>query len=418
MNNQKNQVIERTLGTNWNDNNIKTLITWNSIAAFNIEALEDSIILYQSIIRWNIILGLIMSTTSGALSATRFGFESNVLLGLIFNSLFTFMAFSITIFTGGIKVYQIQEKLEKFIKVKQEWINFSLTIASEFQLPLYERQDALLLIKKHKSKYLDLLKIDNEIPPKIKKNVTKRLNKWNKDNYNNEMKIYTVDKLSEVIYEINNDVKRDKELYNLTELQNDITIIKMDILDKIPNSYFDKHEYIELTDDYLYCISIDDLKKIKLDILMLKKKLWKEFKINDINNLELGYNKNYNHEIYNNYEPSHNSDPENNSEPITANNSEPLVANNTEPLVVNNSEPITSNNSEPIVSNNSEPLASNNSEPITANNSEPIIDNNIELIVANNSEPIIDNNIELIVANNSEPIIDNNSEPIASNTNN
>ena len=34
----------------WSENNIKTLIQWNCIAAYNIEVLDMSIIWYQSII--------------------------------------------------------------------------------------------------------------------------------------------------------------------------------------------------------------------------------------------------------------------------------------------------------------------------------------------------------------------------------
>ena len=130
----------------WTENNIKTLVQWNCIAAYNIEVLEMSITWYQSIMRWNVIFGLIMSTTSGAISASRFGASSNNNVVLIFNYIFTFMAFSIAVFTGAIKIYQIQENLEIFIRIKQEWINFSTLLVSEFQLPVSERQDAVILI--------------------------------------------------------------------------------------------------------------------------------------------------------------------------------------------------------------------------------------------------------------------------------
>ena len=107
-------------GKTWTSENIDTLIQWNLIAAYNIATLELSIMHYQKIMRYNVIFGLILSTASGALSAARFGLDSYQQLGIIFNALFTFMAFSITIFTGGIKVYQIQENLEIFIRIKQE----------------------------------------------------------------------------------------------------------------------------------------------------------------------------------------------------------------------------------------------------------------------------------------------------------
>jgi hypothetical protein len=163
----------------WTLENIDTLIQWNNIAAYNIAALELSIIHYQKIMRWNVILGLILSTSSGALSAARFGLDAYQNLGVIFNAIFTFMAFSITIFTGGIKVYQIQENLEIFIRIKQEWINFATLLVSEFQLPVIERVDALTLIKNNKSKYLDLMKTSVDIPEWIKLFVEDELKRRN-----------------------------------------------------------------------------------------------------------------------------------------------------------------------------------------------------------------------------------------------
>jgi hypothetical protein len=65
------------------------------------------------------------------------------------------------------KVYRIQEQLEEFIRIKQEWIAFSTTIISEIQLPLEMRQSAYDIIKNNKTKYLDLLKSDIDIPEDI-----------------------------------------------------------------------------------------------------------------------------------------------------------------------------------------------------------------------------------------------------------
>jgi len=152
----------------WTTDNIKTLVQWNCIAAYNIEVLDMSISMYQKYMRWNVIFGLIMSTSSGAISASRFGAGSNNNLVMAFNYVFTFMAFSIAVFTGAIKIYQVQENLETFIRVKQEWINFSTLLVAEFQLPLTERQDAVILIKNNKGKYLDLLKTPINVPKRIR----------------------------------------------------------------------------------------------------------------------------------------------------------------------------------------------------------------------------------------------------------
>jgi hypothetical protein len=161
----------------WTTDNIKTLVQWNCIAAYNIEVLDMSISMYQKYMRWNVIFGLIMSTSSGAISASRFGTNSNNNLVMSFNYVFTFMAFSIAVFTGAIKIYQVQENLETFIRVKQEWINFSTLLVAEFQLPLTERQDAVTLIKNNKGKYLDLLKTPINVPKRIREYGEDRIKK-------------------------------------------------------------------------------------------------------------------------------------------------------------------------------------------------------------------------------------------------
>lgn len=164
----------------WTTDNIRTLVQWNCIMTYNIEVLDMSISMYQKYMRWNVIFGLIMSTSSGAISASRFGSDPNSELIIAFNYVFTFMAFSIAVFTGAIKIYQVQENLETFIRVKQEWINFSTLLVAEFQLPLTERQDAVTLIKNNKGKYLDLLKTPINVPKRIREYGEDRIKKSTK----------------------------------------------------------------------------------------------------------------------------------------------------------------------------------------------------------------------------------------------
>ena len=59
--------------------------------------------------------------------------------------------------------------------LKQEWIVFSTSIASELQLPIELRRDGLWMIKRNKDTYLDLLKTEIEIPENIKKTVANEL---------------------------------------------------------------------------------------------------------------------------------------------------------------------------------------------------------------------------------------------------
>jgi hypothetical protein len=89
---------------------------------------------------------------------------SNPVVDNVLNGLFTSMSFIVAIFTGWLKVYSIQENLEEFIKVRQDWTVFCTAIASELQLPTALRHDALYIIMKYKIRYLDLLKSNPEVP--------------------------------------------------------------------------------------------------------------------------------------------------------------------------------------------------------------------------------------------------------------
>lgn len=169
VNKQVNSYFQKK--NHWDDNNIMTLLSWIAISTFNINCLELAIVRYRNWMRQNIILGLVLSTTSGTISVTQFGSITNQNVTFILNFLFTIFSFAVAISTGCIKVYQVQERLEKFISVKQEWIVFITKIATELQLPVNLRKNALELININKSKYLDLLKIDNEIPDFIKQKV-------------------------------------------------------------------------------------------------------------------------------------------------------------------------------------------------------------------------------------------------------
>lgn len=153
--------------TDWTPDNMDTLYEWITISSYNIHALEQSIYYYRSIVRRSTVVGLVLSTLSGTLSATQM-VQNNDTVKLYVNGAFIVMSFTMAIFTGFIKIYQIQEKLEEFIRLKQEWISFSTSIVTEIQLPLQLRQSSIKIINQNKLKYLDLLKSDMDIPLHIK----------------------------------------------------------------------------------------------------------------------------------------------------------------------------------------------------------------------------------------------------------
>ena len=157
---------------NWTGANLETLSQWIQISSLQIEVLDLAIKYFRSIVRRNVLLGLVFSTASGSISISQL---NTAYQALFLNVIFTIMSFSITICTGLIKIYQVQERLEEFIQLKQEWIGFSVVITAEVQLPVSQRKKAIDLITKNKNKYLDLLKRDVDIPNFIKARAYKNL---------------------------------------------------------------------------------------------------------------------------------------------------------------------------------------------------------------------------------------------------
>ena len=160
--------LSRSYGRNWTKTNVNTLFDWLTVAAFNMQCLEYAVEKHRASIRNFTIYGLIVSTLSGTISLSQFGIETGHVSNKVLQGIFTFFTFSLAIYTGYIKIYQIQERLEQFIKLRQDWAVFATTIGSELQLPIDLRRDALHLIVKYKSSYLDLIKIDIEIPEKLR----------------------------------------------------------------------------------------------------------------------------------------------------------------------------------------------------------------------------------------------------------
>ena len=166
--------LSRSYGTNWVSVNVRTLFEWVHIAAFHIRCLEYTIERYRGHMRHHMILNLILSTASGTLSVGSFGGYSDS-VEFVIKILFTVFSFLIAIGSGTLKIYQIQERLESAIRIKQDWIVFSAKITSELQLPKELRRDGLWMIKQNKEIYLDLMKTETEIPESIKSIVAKEL---------------------------------------------------------------------------------------------------------------------------------------------------------------------------------------------------------------------------------------------------
>jgi len=157
--------LQKSFGTNWEMGNIGTLTDWIWIGAHNIKMLTLAIQRKRSILRVNAMIGILLSTLTGTLSISQYNTIQN---NTYFIILLSTLSFLVAVSSGYMKINQVQETLEEFIKIKQQWVFFTTIIFSEFQLPIHLRQDALYLIWKYKNQYLDLLKIDLDIPASLR----------------------------------------------------------------------------------------------------------------------------------------------------------------------------------------------------------------------------------------------------------
>jgi hypothetical protein len=187
-----------TKGKNWNSDNTMTLLTWITIGSCFIKFLDSRISHNRYFIRVNTIQSIILNTATGSIGVSQISSILTPQVQLILTLIFTLFSFTLTITTGLIKVFQIHENLEKNIQIRQEWASFIISISTELQLPIEERQDALKLIRDNKNIYLSLLNKDIE-SDKIDTRITLSS---------------TVRELNEKLDKINNDIQVRKSKLN------------------------------------------------------------------------------------------------------------------------------------------------------------------------------------------------------------
>jgi hypothetical protein len=165
---------ESRRGQGWEDpNNMKILTEWIHYAAVYLDILSEATEGYRKTLRMNTIINLIISTLASTISVSTFNTseQDSPRTALALRIIFTMLTFTLTIAAGYIKVYQIQEKLENSLRLKQEWALFGSKISSEMQLPKILRKNAIFLISTMKGTYLDLVKSDMG----IKKDIIRRM---------------------------------------------------------------------------------------------------------------------------------------------------------------------------------------------------------------------------------------------------
>ena len=172
--------LQNSYGTNWTPEYVSTINEWISMGTYHINLLDIAIKNYQYILRSNAITVIMLSSLTGILSVTQFGtLQVSPIYTNITAGIFATFSFTVAIFGGYMKVYQIQENLELYIRLKQEWLTFTTKLLSELQLPIELRRDAKFTIIKNRDKYIELLKTNIDVPSsyrvKARKQVTSEL---------------------------------------------------------------------------------------------------------------------------------------------------------------------------------------------------------------------------------------------------
>jgi len=142
---------------------LETFNDWINVSSYKIECLDLAIKTYRWRLQNFILLGLLLSTLSGTISVTQFSNYPNS-IKLVLNWALTITSFAVALLTGAVKSFKLQETLEEYIHLKQNWVSFSAKISNEIYLPKRLRRNAEELIKENKGIFLDLLKIDVHIP--------------------------------------------------------------------------------------------------------------------------------------------------------------------------------------------------------------------------------------------------------------
>lgn len=147
-------------GANWISENVKTLMLWIHISAIYIDILGESTKLYKRTLRTSTIINLILSSVASTITVTQYSeiTKNYPVLDWLIKGLIMLSTVIITLNAGYLKVYNIQEKVEKSIRLQQQWIEFGTALSSELQLPVEHRKDALYFIIRMKDTYSTLIK--------------------------------------------------------------------------------------------------------------------------------------------------------------------------------------------------------------------------------------------------------------------
>jgi len=255
---------------NINTDNLIVIIEWIKIAAYKIEYFSICMEYFQFLLLYNNIAALLLSAANGTIGVANYNYtytQQYTQSTNIISILIIIFSFTITVSSGIIKSLQVQEKLETCIQIKQEWINFSVSIAAEIQLPPELRRPEDVIIQTFHMKYLDLLKNDMQISYLNNKLIGSKHMKKLKNINRQIASIKANIKMTEFI-KLSNNEKNKKEFYlNLLNNINDVNqeIVKRETHDMPLSQILSNIAYERLEKDILTNLSIEFEKSKILD---------------------------------------------------------------------------------------------------------------------------------------------------------
>ena len=167
---------------NWNVVNTTTIIDWISSSNLNILLLDTYLLYLRSILRFNTLWSLVISSVTSTVSVTQFTISdiSDPTLSFIIKVVIFITSVMTSLITGYIKVEKIQETIELVEEHKTKWLDLMYSLSSELQVGMDFRNDASIIINAKKEEYNNIsakqVFIPNHIRQKVSQFLVKKAN--------------------------------------------------------------------------------------------------------------------------------------------------------------------------------------------------------------------------------------------------
>ena len=167
---------------NWNVVNTTTIIDWISSSNLNILLLDTYLLYLRSILRFNTLWSLVISSVTSTVSVTQFTISdiSDPMLSFIIKVVIFITSIMTSLITGYIKVEKIQETIELVEEHKTKWLDLMYCLSSELQVGMDFRNDASIIINAKKEEYNNIsakqVFIPNHIRQKVSQFLVKKAN--------------------------------------------------------------------------------------------------------------------------------------------------------------------------------------------------------------------------------------------------